>query len=312
MPRRLLKEIGLFVLDVLYNAVVIIVLVVFIRTFLISPFRVIGSSMADTLKSNEFILIDKLSYRLDAPQRGDAIVFRPPITNKYSYKFEEPVQTDETGAAVLGLKPLRTLDQAIYCQNRAMAFFWFCQDSVNAQDSVFILPADGAANPDGIAWKNARETRVSAEEVERGLLTIQGEPRRRYLVRIYDAMGPEYFVKRIIGIPGDTVKIENGRVYIKPVGADSFEAIDESYLNEENRNHTYFNQSMPTNEFAVPDNHYFVLGDNRNHSNDSRSWFAPITQEPTPFVPQENISGKILVVLWPALDMRLIPRGILQ
>ena len=52
-----LKEIGLFFADILYNAVIIIVLVVLIRSFLISPFRVIGSSMADTLHNNEFILI---------------------------------------------------------------------------------------------------------------------------------------------------------------------------------------------------------------------------------------------------------------
>ncbi|MFH0820499.1 MAG: signal peptidase I, partial [Candidatus Peregrinibacteria bacterium] len=90
-PRRLFHEAALFLLDILYNAIIIILLVVLIRSFLISPFRVIGSSMADTLASNEFILIDRLSYRLGVPQRGDAIVFRPPITNKYGPKFEETI-----------------------------------------------------------------------------------------------------------------------------------------------------------------------------------------------------------------------------
>ena len=81
--REPLKEIGLFLSDILYNAVIIIVLVVLIRSFLISPFRIIGSSMADTLQNNEFILIDKLNYHLGKPDRGDPIVFLPPITNKY-------------------------------------------------------------------------------------------------------------------------------------------------------------------------------------------------------------------------------------
>ena len=92
--KELLKEIGLFVADILYNAVVIIILVVLIRSFLISPFRVMGASMEDTLYSNEFILIDRLSYRLGIPERGDAVVFRPPITN---YRLPGAVERSVSG-----------------------------------------------------------------------------------------------------------------------------------------------------------------------------------------------------------------------
>ena len=53
--KRPLKEIGLFILDILYNAVIIIILVALIRSFIIAPFKVVGSSMSDTLKNNEFI-----------------------------------------------------------------------------------------------------------------------------------------------------------------------------------------------------------------------------------------------------------------
>jgi signal peptidase I len=62
--KKFLKELGLFVADILYNAIVIIVLVVLIRGFLISPFRVVGSSMSDTLQNKEFILIDNSVMRL--------------------------------------------------------------------------------------------------------------------------------------------------------------------------------------------------------------------------------------------------------
>src|SRR3989338_1314182 len=88
------KEAALFLLDILYNAAIIIVLVVVIRPFIISPFRVVGSSMADTLHSKEFIIVNKFTYALGEPKRQDIIVFRPPISNKYSPKFEEEIQAN--------------------------------------------------------------------------------------------------------------------------------------------------------------------------------------------------------------------------
>ncbi len=70
----------------------------------------------------------------------------------------------------------------------------------------------------------------------------------------------ENFVKRVIGEPGDTVKIERGIVYINDI------AIDEPYIREP------MNVNAQTLEFHVPDNCYFVMGDNRNESWDSRYW----------------------------------------
>ncbi len=311
-PRRFLREVALFLLDILYNAVIIIVLVVLIRTFLISPFRVIGSSMADTLASNEFILIDRLSYRLGEPHRGDPIVFRPPITNKYPSKFEKVVSEPR-----LDFSALRTTKTAIYCQNPWLAKWWFCRDTVHAGDRVFVMPVPNAAlEPDELSWKKAtEEPAVTGEQVKSEVLTFpipQGSPSAFYRVRIYDAGGPEYFVKRIVGIPGDTIKIENGRVYLKPTGGDSFHVVQEPFLNTENLNHTYFSQETQNNTFTVPEGQYFVLGDNRNHSNDSRSWLSPVTEERTPFVQLSEISGKVLVVLWPPQAIRLILGADLQ
>ncbi|PIZ72525.1 hypothetical protein COY07_03165 [Candidatus Peregrinibacteria bacterium CG_4_10_14_0_2_um_filter_43_11] len=309
--KQVLKEFGIFAVDILYNAVVIIVLVVLIRSFLISPFRVIGASMSDTLRSNEFILIDKLSYRLGEPSRGDAVVFKPPITNKYSYKFEKEVTTDAEGIGMLDLTLLHTPKNVIYCQNGFTALFWFCLDSVEGGDIVFFQPS-GNSNEDEMTWQYAERRTVTEEEDNAKRLVFQGKANRSYLVRIYDVEGPEFFVKRIIGVPGDTLKIENGRVYLKSQQTDSFVELDETYLNEENRDHTYFNQTVQQDEIVVPEGVYFVLGDNRNHSNDSRSWFAPIDQKYTPYVPLKNISGRVLVVLWPPQSTRIIPNGVLE
>ena len=306
--KRILKEVGLFAADILYNAVIIIILVILIRTYLISPFRVVGSSMSDTLHSNEFILIDKLSYRLDEPERGDPVVFKPPITNKYPQKFEEVVATDESGQGTLDFEGLITNKGVIYCQNKLTKSFWFCKDKVKEGDLVFyrLISSDTASRLD-ITWQTYEKENIASKEIENQKFIISGEPNKSYLVRIYSESGPEFFVKRIIGIPGDEIKINNGRVYLKTPQSSDFIEIDEKYLNDENRNNTYFSQKMENNTIKVPEGYYFLLGDNRNHSNDSRSWFSPIDQEYSPFVPKESLNGKVLVVLWPLSGIRFIP-----
>jgi len=310
--KRPLKEIGLFLLDILYNAAIIILLVVLIRTFLISPFRVIGSSMADTLQNNEFILIDKLSYHLGTPKRGDPIVFLPPITNKYPHKFEEAVITDKSGIGMLDISDLRAEKQVFYCQNGLVRSLWFCRDRVNENDLVYYRAIDTDDGSIDLSWKQAYKKLVTKEEVEQKQVSIEGKPSQTYLVRIYNSTGPEYFVKRVIGIPGDTIRIENGRVYLMEVGGNEFKELDEVYLNDENKFHTYFQKSPGENDFVVPDGYYFVLGDNRNHSNDSRHWFSPVDESYTPYVGAENISGRVLIVLWPPEDLRLISTASLE
>jgi signal peptidase I len=86
------------------------------------------------------------------------------------------------------------------------------------------------------------------------------------------------FIKRVLGIPGDEVEIRQGIVYIN--GA----RINEPYLNPEFRDR----KSLP--KVVVPAGQYFVLGDHRNSSNDSRSWG---------FVAQQLIYGKAIFSYWP-------------
>lgn len=311
---RPLREVALFLLDILYNAVIIILLVVLIRSFLISPFRVIGSSMADTLKNNEFILIDKLSYHLGQPRRGDPVVFLPPITNKYPQKFEEAITTNESGVGTLEIEHLKTQKNVFYCQHPIMKKFWVCKDKVRENDVAYFRPITDQEHPNVIelAWKESEKKLISAEEIESGQIQLQGMPNSSYMVRIYNPTGPEFFVKRIIGVPGDSVQIENGRVYLKKAEEAEFTELDELYLNEENSLNTYFKRDIGTSVFKIPEGHYFVLGDNRGHSNDSRHWFSPVDELYTPFVREEQINGKVLVVLWPPNKLRFIDGGVLE
>lgn len=84
------------------------------------------------------------------------------------------------------------------------------------------------------------------------------------------------FIKRIIGQPGQTIEVKNGRVYID--NQPQFER----YIAEEPH------YQLPP--VKVPENSYFVMGDNRNDSNDSHVWG---------FLPQENIIGRAVFRFWP-------------
>jgi signal peptidase I len=99
------------------------------------------------------------------------------------------------------------------------------------------------------------------------------------------------FIKRVIGVAGDTVSIKDGLVYLNG------KLLDES---------AYLNPDVKTQQGAflgegqvvtVPANEYFVLGDNRPESADSRTWG---------FVPKDNIVGKSMVVYWPLDRMRFV------
>lgn len=85
------------------------------------------------------------------------------------------------------------------------------------------------------------------------------------------------FVKRVVGLPGDQVEIRQGVVYTNGI------PLDEPYLTDPGN----FSSNRPV---QLGEKEYYVLGDNRQSSNDSRSW-GP--------VPEENVVGKVWVIYWP-------------
>jgi signal peptidase I len=89
-------------------------------------------------------------------------------------------------------------------------------------------------------------------------------------VILFTAKGGKQYLKRLIGLPGETVEIRDGKVYIND------EVLDEPYINEPAQG------DSPV--FTVGTDEYFVLGDNRNNSSDSRAFGS---------VPSENIRGRV-------------------
>ena len=90
-----------------------------------------------------------------------------------------------------------------------------------------------------------------------------------------------YYIKRIIGMPGETVKIENGSIYI-----------DDIPLIEHFGNEAINSGGLASNELVLATDEYFVLGDNRNNSTDSRS-------SQVGNIKKKDIIGKVVLRIWP-------------
>lgn len=214
-----LKATILFIVDIVFNAAIIIAMVLVIRTKLIAPFQIYGPSMCDTFNKyeddcekgyGEYIIINKAGYQnffgwqVGSPQRGDVVIFHPPQSKE------------------------------------------------------------------------------------------------------------DFYIKRVIGVAGDTVEIKSGYIYItNEQHPDGFK-LDEPYLNSENLGNT---QPLIAGikQFTVPEGEYFVMGDNRKHSSDSRSCFQDpgikncSGTSPSAFIKPSMIEGKAWLVLWPFNHLRIVP-----
>lgn len=174
-------SIGKFIISFLETIVVALVISVVLYLFIMTPHEVVGNSMHPTYKNGEYLMANKILYKMSKPKRGDVIIF------KYS----------------------------------------------DTQD----------------------------------------------------------FIKRIIGLPGDTVMLKDGKLYIND------RMLDESnYLS--NSIYTKGGEFLKEGEIVnVPQGKYFVSGDNRDHSSDSRA-FGPIDAK--------NIKGKAWIVYYPFNVFRLV------
>ena len=128
-----------------------------------------------------------------------------------------------------------------------------------------------------------------------------GQPERGdILVFRYPQKPTVNFIKRVVGMPGDEVRYENKRIFINgelveqeyvaqlPPNRPAYRIYNESLGDVDHKIHIDLGRpAAPPQKWVVPDGHYFVMGDNRDHSSDSRVWG---------FVPENNIVGKAFAV----------------
>ncbi|HKL44456.1 MAG TPA: signal peptidase I [Candidatus Absconditabacterales bacterium] len=180
------RNVCLDLFDMLSFLVFVLGIVLFVRFFVANPYTVVGSSMAPTFHENDFIIVDKISQRLDTLGRGDIIVFVP----------------------------------------------------------------DGKTIP---------------------------------------------YIKRIIALPGETVKIKDGSVFVCDTDTNDCEILDEIYLPEDLQTKT----RCGITEFDIKEG-YFVLGDNRGFSTDSLCCFGLGCYDGASYeVMDKNIIGKVLFRVFP-------------
>lgn len=144
----------------------------------------------------------------------------------------------------------------------SLILFWII-NSITARIQIESVSMRETLHPNDFVFVNKLAYRFNG--AERGDVVVFDPPFE----------SPEPYIKRVIGIEGDEVRIENGSVIINGT------IIQESYLGS---------TSTTSGRWHVPDGSLFVMGDNRSNSSDSRSWGM---------VPIDNVIGEALFVYWP-------------
>jgi len=127
--------------------------------------------------------------------------------------------------------------------------------------------------------------------LERALLPIGTIKRRDIIVFKYPEEPDRDFIKRVIGLPGETIELREKKVYVngKPLDEPYVHFLQPPSMESDLHEVTSFDVRERYGPVTVPPNHYFVMGDNRDNSQDSRYWG---------FLPRENIKGKALLIYW--------------
>ena len=126
---------------------------------------------------------------------------------------------------------------------------------------------------------------------ERALLPVATIRRRDVIVFKYPEEPDRDFIKRVIGLPGETVELKDKKVYIngKPLDEPYVHFLRPPAAESEFHEVTSFDVRERYGPVTVPPNQYFVMGDNRDNSQDSRYWG---------FLPRDYVKGKALVIYW--------------
>ncbi len=220
------------------------IVAMFIRTFFIQPYRIPSGSMRPTLLKGDHPLVNKLIYKIREPQRGDVVVFIWPVI--------------EYGCTECG-----------YRYKKFGGLF-----NKYEYASIYEYPEYPNLIPEGI------KQNIPFEKLpDSWVCPLCGADKSHF-----KKLPRKPFIKRLIGLPGETLRINDGRIFINGRPLDGPSSITERHYIAEGE--------YGTKEVKIPLDSYFVLGDNVTNSKDSRFWG---------FVPKKNLIGKAMLVFfhWP-------------
>jgi signal peptidase I len=131
----------------------------------------------------------------------------------------------------------------------------------------------------------------TATGLERALLPVGEIKRRDVIVFKYPEEPDRDFIKRVIGLPGETVELREKKVYIngKPLDEPYVHFLQPPGIESEFHEVTSYDVRERYGPVTVPPNQYFVMGDNRDNSQDSRYWG---------FLPRDYVKGRAVVIYW--------------
>jgi signal peptidase I len=159
--------------------------------------------------------------------------------------------------------------------------------------SIFVIIYIFLAQPHQVKGLSMMPNFVDGEYLLTNKISYRFEDPKRGDVVVFKApLNEEYdYIKRIIGLPGDTVSIRSSQVFVNNHQLD-----ESSYLSTDilSRGGRFIGEN---GEYTLKSDEYFVMGDNRNHSSDSRDW-GP--------VPRSNIIGRAWLVYWPLAQTGLV------
>lgn len=177
---------------------------------------------------------------------------------------------------------------------RLVAIFFDVIESVVVALSVFVVIYLFLVQPHQVKGASMDPTFHDGEYILTDKISYRfNQPQRGDVIVFKAPRNPDFdYIKRIIGLPGDTISIVDGLVYVNN------QKIDEKYIDSE----TIILPGQFIKEgqqITLGGNEYFVLGDNRSHSSDSRQWGT---------VPRKDIIGKVFFRYWPFTKFGVIEK----
>lgn len=159
--------------------------------------------------------------------------------------------------------------------------------------SIFLVIYIFLFRPFQVSGESMFPTYKDREYILTNLIVLRfNDPKRGDVLVFHAPTDPDKdFIKRVIALPGDSVSVKDGYVYLNGKKLDESSYLDKSV---QTYNGNFLKEDTT---ITVPEGNYIVFGDNRPHSSDSREWG---------FLPKEKIIGSSLFVYWPLNAMRWI------